>query len=62
MLGFDRVMTNTLFSLSEDFSAIIVLSGYILKAHLKQFADFFCVLCNFDYELVVWQVFEEVLF
>jgi hypothetical protein len=62
MLGFDRVMTNTLFSLSEDFSAIIVLSGYIFKAYLKQFADFFCVLCNFNYELVVWQVLEEVLF
>jgi hypothetical protein len=44
MLGFDRNIANTLFSFAEDFSAIVVLSGYIFNAYLKQFADFFCVL------------------
>ena len=36
MLGFDTLITNTLFSFAEDFSAIVIVSGQVLKARAQK--------------------------
>ena len=55
-------MANTLFSFAEDFAAIVVFSGDKFEADLDELARFFRIVGYSRYELVVWQVFEEVLF
>ena len=46
-------MLNTLFSFSEDFSAIAILSGDEFETDLNEFAGFFNVVGDFGHKLVV---------
>jgi hypothetical protein len=54
--GFFRFIAYTLFSFTEDFAAIIVLSGNVLKTYVDQFAGVFSSEGQARYELVVWQI------